>query len=47
VICAGLDMDFRGVPFGPIPQLLAIAERVDKLQAICVVCGHPQAGRSG
>ena len=41
VICAGLDMDFRGVPFGPIPQLLAIAERVDKLQAICVVCGHP------
>lgn len=41
VICAGLDMDFRGEPFGPIPQLLAIAERVDKLQAICVVCGHP------
>jgi thymidine kinase len=41
VICAGLDMDFRGVPFGPIPQLLAIAERVDKLQAICVVCGQP------
>lgn len=39
VICAGLDMDFRGVPFGPIPQLLAIAERVDKLQAICVICG--------
>jgi thymidine kinase len=41
VICAGLDMDFRGVPFGPIPQLLAIAEQVDKLQAICVVCGEP------
>jgi thymidine kinase len=40
VICAGLDMDFRGEPFGPIPQLLAIAENVDKLQAICVVCGH-------
>lgn len=39
VICAGLDMDFRGVPFGPIPQLLAVAERVDKLRAICVVCG--------
>jgi thymidine kinase len=39
VICAGLDMDFRGVPFGPIPQLLAIAEHVEKLQAICVVCG--------
>ena len=41
VICAGLDMDFRGNPFGPIPHLLAIAERVDKLQAICVVCGMP------
>ncbi|MDF1512492.1 MAG: thymidine kinase [Anaerolineae bacterium] len=41
VICAGLDMDFRGTPFGPIPRLLAIAERVDKLQAICVVCGMP------
>ncbi|MBN1249513.1 MAG: thymidine kinase [Anaerolineae bacterium] len=41
VICAGLDMDFRGEPFGPMPQLLAIAERVDKLQAICVVCGQP------
>ncbi len=40
VICAGLDMDFRGEPFGPIPQLLAIAEKVDKLQAICLVCGH-------
>ena len=41
VICAGLDMDFRGVPFGPIPQLLSVAERVDKIQAICVVCGAP------
>ena len=40
VICAGLDLDFRGEPFGPIPQLLAIAENVDKLQAICVICGH-------
>lgn len=40
VICAGLDMDFRGEPFGPIPKLLAIAEQVDKLRAICVVCGH-------
>ncbi|GMV07045.1 MAG: thymidine kinase [Gemmatimonadota bacterium] len=39
VIVAGTDMDFRGEPFGPIPQLLAIAERVDKLHAICVVCG--------
>jgi thymidine kinase len=41
VICAGLDMDFRGVPFGPIPDLLARAELVDKLHAICVVCGEP------
>lgn len=41
VICAGLDLDFRGEPFGPVPDLLAIAERVDKLQAICVVCGDP------
>jgi thymidine kinase len=40
VICAGLDMDFRGVPFGPIPDLLARAELVDKLHAICVVCGE-------
>lgn len=39
VICAGLDMDFRGVPFGPIPDLLARAEVVRKLHAICVVCG--------
>ncbi|MCB2293160.1 thymidine kinase [Clostridium algoriphilum] len=41
VICAGLDMDFKGEPFGPIPPLLAIAEFVDKIQAICVVCGNP------
>lgn len=41
VICAGLDMDFRGVPFGPISQLLAVAEQVNKLRAICVVCGAP------
>lgn len=41
VICAGLDMDFRGEPFGPMPQLMAVAEKVDKLQAICVICGHP------
>jgi len=39
VIVAGTDMDFRGEPFGPIPKLLAIAERIDKLHAICVVCG--------
>jgi thymidine kinase len=41
VICAGLDLDFRGEPFGPMPTLLAIAERVDKLTAICVVSGEP------
>ena len=40
VICAGLDLDFRGEPFGPVPVLLALAERVDKLEAICVVCGE-------
>lgn len=39
VIVAGTDMDFRGEPFGPIPQLLAIAEKIDKLHAICVSCG--------
>ncbi|MBC7691040.1 MAG: thymidine kinase [Methylotenera sp.] len=41
VICAGLDMDFRGQPFGPMPKLLAVAESVTKLSAICVVCGSP------
>ncbi|MCD6519801.1 MAG: thymidine kinase [Anaerolineae bacterium] len=41
VIVAGLDMDFRGEPFGPMPLLLARAEQVDKLQAICMVCGAP------
>ncbi len=40
VIVAGLDMDFRGEPFGPMPRLMAQAERVDKLRAICVVCGQ-------
>ncbi len=39
VILAGTDMDFRGRPFGPLGELLAIAERIDKLHAICVVCG--------
>lgn len=39
VIVAGLDMDYLGNPFGPMPQLLAIAEYVTKLHAICVVCG--------
>ena len=41
VIVAGTDCDFRGEPFGPMPQLLAIAEVVDKLHAICVICGNP------
>jgi len=41
VIVAGLDQDFRGRPFGPMPMLLAVAEFVDKLQAICSECGAP------
>jgi thymidine kinase len=41
VICAGTDSDFRGEPFGPMPQLLSVAEIVDKLHAICVICGNP------
>lgn len=45
VICAGLDLDFRGEPFGPMPHLMAEAELLDKLHAICVVCGAP-ASRS-
>jgi len=39
VIVSGTDMDFRGLPFGPIGELLAVAEKIDKLHAICVVCG--------
>jgi thymidine kinase len=41
VIITGLDLDFRAEPFGPMPLLMAEAEMVDKLQAICVVCGAP------
>ena len=41
VILAGTDTDFRGEPFGAMPQLMAVAELVDKLHAICVVCGAP------
>ena len=41
VIVAGLDMDFRGEPFGPVPGLMAIADFVDKVHAICVRCGAP------
>ena len=40
VIVAGLDMDYLGKPFGPMPQLLSIAEFITKLHAICVQCGH-------
>jgi thymidine kinase len=41
VLVAGLDTDFRGEPFGPMPELMARAEQVIKLQAICMVCGEP------
>lgn len=45
VIVAGLDLDFRGQPFGPMPKLLAVSESVTKLSAVCMVCGNP-ASRS-
>lgn len=41
VIAAGLDMDYLGQPFGPMPKLLAIAEQITKLAAVCTVCGGP------
>jgi len=41
VVAAGLDMDFRAEPFGPTPKLLAIAEFVDKITAVCMECGNP------
>ena len=40
VIVAGLDMDYKGVPFGPMPGLMAVAEDVSKVHAICVKCGN-------
>ncbi len=40
VILAGLDMDFRGEPFGPMPVLMSLADEVQKLHAICMVCGE-------
>ena len=40
VIAAGLDLDFRGIPFGPIPVLMAVADKVTKLKAICMRCGQ-------
>ncbi len=45
VVIAGLDLDYRGVPFGPMPALMAIAEVVVKMAAVCTVCGGP-ASRS-
>lgn len=45
VICAGLDQDYQGRPFEPMPQLMAVSEYVTKELAICVVCGNP-ANRS-
>jgi thymidine kinase len=46
VIVAGLDLDFAARPFGPMPYLLALADRVDKLAAVCVRCGSPHATRT-
>lgn len=43
IIVAGLDQDFRGLPFGPIPGLMAIADRVDKLSGVCMSCGSYEA----
>ena len=41
VIVAGLDMDFKGIPFGPMPALCAVADYVTKVHAICMKCGSP------
>ncbi len=41
VLVAGLDQDFRGEPFGPMPTIMSVAEQVTKLQAVCQVCGSP------
>jgi thymidine kinase len=41
VVVAGLDTDYKGEPFGPMPHLMCEADYVDKLRAICVVCGNP------
>jgi thymidine kinase len=43
IVVAGLDMDFRGEPFGQMPMLMAVAEQVTKLQAVCTVCGSPSS----
>jgi thymidine kinase len=41
VIVAGLDNDYRGLPFGPMPEIMCQAEYLDKLRAICILCGNP------
>lgn len=41
VIVAGLDMDYKGKPFGPLPDIMAMAESVTKVHAVCVICGNP------
>ncbi len=46
IIASGLDLDYRGKPFGPMPELLAIADRVDKLLAVCRKCGSEFACRT-
>lgn len=46
VIAAGLDLDYRGKPFGPVPHLLALADRIDKLLAVCRKCGSDFACRT-
>lgn len=46
IIACGLDLDYRGKPFGPIPSLLALADRVDKLLAVCRKCGSDFAART-
>ena len=46
VIASGLDLDFKGEPFGPMPQLLRIADKVDKLTAVCMKCGSDRATRT-
>ncbi|MFL2983313.1 MAG: thymidine kinase [Candidatus Neomarinimicrobiota bacterium] len=41
VIVAGLDTDYRGLPFGPMPNIMCEADYIDKLRAICIICGNP------
>jgi len=46
IIASGLDLDYRGKPFGPVPHLMALADRVDKLLAVCKKCGSDFASRT-